>query len=97
MAHNIKGKRVFLGYYLEPAVLLYSSGHISRFVIDFCSYRIFCKIRPYLPGYLHDRGALNPRYSLDELTRLGRLPAQVEYDGSGPGFSAAIRAGIPPL
>ncbi len=51
----------------------------------------------YLPGYLRDHGSIDRRYPLDELTRLGLLPAQVEYDGTGPGFSAAIRAGVPPL
>jgi hypothetical protein len=51
----------------------------------------------HLPGYLWDRGAIDTRFPLDELTRMGLLPAEIVYDGSGPGFSAAIRAGIPPL
>jgi hypothetical protein len=46
----------------------------------------------YLPAYLHERGA---RYSLEELTAMGLLPSDIAYDGTGPGFSAAIRAGLP--
>lgn len=49
----------------------------------------------YLPEYLHDRGSLGTRYSLDELTAMGLLPSDIAYDGTGPGFSAAIRAGLP--
>jgi hypothetical protein len=49
----------------------------------------------YLPAYLHERGALGTRHSLEELTAMGLLPSDVAYDGTGPGFSAAIRAGLP--
>ena len=49
----------------------------------------------YLPEYLHDRGSLGTRNSLEDLTALGLLPSEIAYDGTGPGFSAAIRAGIP--
>jgi hypothetical protein len=49
----------------------------------------------YLPEYLYERGSLGTRYSLEELTGMGLLPAAVAYDGTSPGFSAAIRAGIP--
>lgn len=50
----------------------------------------------YLPEFLHDRGVLDMRYSVAQLTEMGLLPASVEYDGTGAGFSAAIRAGLPP-
>jgi len=49
----------------------------------------------YLPAYLHERGALGTRYSLEDLTAMGLLPSDIAYDGTGPGFSAAIRAGLP--
>jgi hypothetical protein len=49
----------------------------------------------YLPEYLHDRGSLGTRHSLEELTTMGLLPSDIAYDGTGPGFSAAIRAGLP--
>jgi hypothetical protein len=50
----------------------------------------------YLPEFLHDRGVLDRRYSLEQLTEMGLLPASVGYDGTSAGFSAAIRAGLPP-
>lgn len=51
----------------------------------------------YLPLYLHDRQVLSAQHSLEDLTRLGRLSSEIEHDGTGPGFSEATRAGIPPL
>jgi hypothetical protein len=51
----------------------------------------------YLPGYLHDLGALDPRFSLAELERIDLLPADVPEDVTGAAYSAALRAGIPPL
>jgi hypothetical protein len=50
----------------------------------------------YLPEYLYDHGSLGTRYSLEELTAMGLLPSRVTYDGTGPGYSAAIRAGLLP-
>jgi hypothetical protein len=50
----------------------------------------------YLPEYLYDHGSLDAGYSLEELTAMGLLPAQIVYDRTGPGFSAAIRAGLGP-
>jgi hypothetical protein len=49
----------------------------------------------YLPEYLYERGSLGKGYSLENLTAMGLLPAAVAYDGTSPGFSAAIRAGVP--
>jgi hypothetical protein len=51
----------------------------------------------YLPEYLHERGTLGTRYSLEELTAMGLLPSDIAYDGTSAGFSAAIRAGLPEL
>jgi hypothetical protein len=49
----------------------------------------------YLPGFLYDRGVLDMRYSLEDLTAMGLLPAAIAYDGTGRDFSAAIRSGLP--
>jgi hypothetical protein len=37
------------------------------------------------------------RYSLEDMTAMGLLPAEVEFDGTGAAFSATIRAGLRPL
>jgi hypothetical protein len=50
----------------------------------------------YLPEYLHERGALGTRYSLEDLTAMGLLPSEIAYDGTGRGFSSAIRDGLKP-
>jgi hypothetical protein len=49
----------------------------------------------YLPEYLYERGSLGTRYPLEDLTTMGLLPAAISYDGTGRGYSAAIRTGIP--
>ena len=49
----------------------------------------------YLPEYLYERGALGTGYSLKDLTSMGLLPSDIAYDGTGPGFSAAIRSTLP--
>jgi hypothetical protein len=51
----------------------------------------------YLPEYLYERGSLGMRHSLADLTAMGLLPSDIAYDGTGAGFSAAIRAGLPGL
>jgi hypothetical protein len=49
----------------------------------------------YLPEYLYEQGSLDARFSLEELTAIGTLPGEVLHDGTGAGFSEAIRAGLP--
>ena len=51
----------------------------------------------YLPGYVYRVGALDSRYPLAELKVLGRIGARAIRSDRSPGFSADIRAGIPPL
>ncbi|WP_431299252.1 DUF4105 domain-containing protein [Tabrizicola sp. BL-A-41-H6] len=46
----------------------------------------------YLPEFLYDHGLLDQRFPLEKLTEMGLLPASISYDGSGRGFSSAIRA-----
>jgi hypothetical protein len=104
-------RELFLEY-VAAANALAERPRFYRTILDNCTtivWKLADRITPglpldwrvvlsgYLPGYLWDRGSIDTRFPLDELTRLGRLPADIVYDGSGPGFSAAIRAGIPPL
>ena len=51
----------------------------------------------YLPGYVRRVGALDARYPLSELKALGRIGERASRSDRSPGFSADIRAGIPPL
>lgn len=51
----------------------------------------------YLAEYVHDVGGLDKRHSLAELRALGRITDRAHAADQRPDFSAAIRAGIPPL
>ena len=51
----------------------------------------------YLPGYVYRVGALDSRYPLSELKAFGRIGARAGRSDRSPGFSADIRAGIPPI
>ncbi len=51
----------------------------------------------YLPEYVRDVGGLDTRHTLAELRALGRITGRARAAGQGRDFSAAIRAGIPPL
>ncbi|MBS0378498.1 MAG: DUF4105 domain-containing protein [Proteobacteria bacterium] len=59
------------------------------------SYRVL--FSGYLPGYVYEVGGLDTRYPLAELKRLGRITERARAADARPDFSAAIRAGIPPL
>jgi len=50
----------------------------------------------YLPEYLGDNGTLDPRLSVDEWRRLGRITERARATRPQDDFSAAIRVGIPP-
>lgn len=97
--------------YLRLANELAEQPRFYRTIFDNCTtviWKLVNRITPglpldyrvvlsgYLPGLLHDRSALDMRFSLDELTQMGLLSAEVDDDGTGVGFSAAIRAGLPP-
>lgn len=49
----------------------------------------------FLPDYAYDRGALDTRMSMDELRALSRIESRARAAGLGPGFSEAIRVGVP--
>lgn len=51
----------------------------------------------YLAGYVHKVGGLDPRYSLEELRRLGRITDRARESDRRASFSADIREGLPPL
>jgi uncharacterized protein DUF4105 len=50
----------------------------------------------YLPGYLRDNGALDPRLSVDEWRKQGRITDRARATKPGDDFSAIIREGVPP-
>lgn len=51
----------------------------------------------YLPSYVYAVGGLDRRYSLAQLRAWGRITQRARQAGYDAQFSAAIRAGIPPL
>jgi hypothetical protein len=58
-------------------------------------YRIL--LTGYLPEYLYDRQALDMKFSLEQLEAMSVLPSDVPDLQDGVAYSAALRAGIPPL
>ncbi|SFW18830.1 Lnb N-terminal periplasmic domain-containing protein [Luteibacter sp. UNCMF366Tsu5.1] len=48
----------------------------------------------YLPEYLADNGALDPRHSVDEWRRVGRITDRAKATGPADDFSMAIRRGM---
>ncbi|MHB1057746.1 MAG: Lnb N-terminal periplasmic domain-containing protein [Rhodanobacter sp.] len=48
----------------------------------------------YLPGYLHDVGAVDRSVPVDELRRRGRITERARNTATGDDFSRAIRAGM---
>jgi hypothetical protein len=96
--------------YLKLANDLAERPRFYRTILDNCTtvvWRLADQVTPglpidyrvvlsgYLPGFLYDRGVLDMRYSLEDLTAMGLLPAAIAYDGTGRDFSAAIRSGLP--
>ena len=49
----------------------------------------------YLPDYAHDHQALDMRHSISDLRALGRIDRRANAHGLKPGFSEAIRQGVP--
>ena len=56
-------------------------------------WRIF--LNGYLPDFGYERGAVNTDIPLSELRELGRIAPRALEAGLGPGFSKAIRVGVP--
>lgn len=59
------------------------------------SYRVL--LSGYLPEYVYEVGALDPRYPIEELRRLGYISERARGADQGAGFSGDIRAGVPAL
>jgi hypothetical protein len=51
----------------------------------------------YLPGYVHQVGGLDRRYTLQELRSIGRITERARISDRSPSFSADIRRGVPEL
>jgi hypothetical protein len=103
--------REFFLEYLDLANELAERPRFYRTILDNCTtvvwkladrlvpglpidYRVI--LSGYLPEYLYERGALGIHNSLEDLTAQGLLPSHIAYDGTGPSFSAAIRADLQP-
>ncbi|MCV6598649.1 MAG: DUF4105 domain-containing protein [Mangrovicoccus sp.] len=52
-------------------------------------------VNGYLPEYAYDAGSLNPHYSVQELRELGSVSPKGQAFGVKPGYSQAIREGVP--
>jgi hypothetical protein len=52
-------------------------------------------VNGFLPSWLHDRGAVDTRLTVDELRERGRISARAREVGDSPEFSQLIRAGVP--
>jgi hypothetical protein len=52
-------------------------------------------VNGYLPEFGYEQGLLNTDYSVDDLRRLGSITERAQQFGLKPGFSEAIRVGVP--
>jgi hypothetical protein len=52
-------------------------------------------VNGFLPSWLHDRGVVDTRLSVDELRERGRISARAREAGDSPDFSGVIREGVP--
>ena len=52
-------------------------------------------VNGYLPEYAYDRGALDMRYSLEQLRALAHIDKRAQAAGLAPDFSRLIRVGAP--
>jgi Domain of unknown function (DUF4105) len=59
------------------------------------SYRVL--LSGYLPEYVHQVGALDPRYSIEELRALGYISERARASDQSAEFSRDIREGVPIL
>lgn len=83
--HSVTANCTTLVYHMMKRIL----GHMPF------DYRVL--FTGYVAAYVHEIGGLDPRYSLDELRRLGHLTEPARRADRSAAFSTEIRAGIPPL
>jgi hypothetical protein len=71
--------------------------HMMRHIVGRLPFSYRVLLSGYLPEYVYSVGGLDTRFSLPELRTFGRITARARAADDDPQFSAAIRAGIPPL
>jgi Domain of unknown function (DUF4105) len=71
--------------------------HMMRHIVGRLPFSYRVLLSGYLPEYVYSVGGLDMRFSLPELRAFGHITARAKAADDDPRFSAAIRAGIPPL
>ncbi len=71
--------------------------HMMRHIVGRLPFSYRVLLSGYLPEYVYSVGGLDTRFSLPELRTFGRITTRAKAADDDPQFSAAIRAGIPPL
>ena len=69
--------------------------HMMNRIIDGLPMDYRLVLSGYLPGYIHDVGALEPGFTLEALRAGGRITERAHQADQDPAFSAAIRRGVP--
>lgn len=102
--------RAFLAGYVEDANALAAKPQFYNSITTNCTTAIVRILRligasiptdwrllvnGYLPGYLYDQKRVDTRLPLDDLIERSRISARAKALGVGPGFSEAIRQGVP--
>lgn len=103
-------QRALLEEYVRDAALLAEQPHWYNSVTTNCTTVVFKMIAAlgnhipfdwrmivngYLPEFLHERGAINTDYTVEELRALGRITDRAAAAGLSEEFSTAIREGVP--
>jgi hypothetical protein len=71
--------------------------HMMKHVVGYLPWDYRLLLSGYLPGYLYRVGAMDTRYSLQELRKFGRITERAKQSDRSENFSADIRRGMPPL
>lgn len=71
--------------------------HMMRRIVGHLPLDFRLLLSGYLAEYVHEVGGLDPRYSLEELRRLGRITERARRSDRQATFSADIRQGVPPV
>ncbi|MDP9083959.1 MAG: DUF4105 domain-containing protein [Pseudomonadota bacterium] len=71
--------------------------HIMKRTVGYLPLNYRLLLPGYLPEYVRSVGGLDPRYSLEELRRWGRITDRARQSDRSEAFSADIRRGIPKI
>lgn len=71
--------------------------HMMRHVVGHLPWDYRVLLSGYLPEYFYRVGALDTRYTLQELRVFGRITERARQSDRSENFSADIRRGVPPL